>query len=301
MTILLNLAFVNRATLVTMPKFELHAFLSTIETHRCTYLFIAPPIAVALAKHPAIDAADLSSVHSILSGAAPLDGAVADAVAARLGCRVTQGYGMTEMSPVATITPFAGDRLPSSSAGVVIPNMRCRLMDTETGQLVPIPEHGESAPGELQCQGPNIMLGYLGNDSATRDAFTPDGFLRTGDIATVDAGGSVHVVDRVKELIKYKGYQVAPAELEALLLTHPEIADAAVIGAHDADGEEVPKAFVVCQPGSALDAEAVIAFVAERVSPHKKIRQVEFLAAIPESSTGKIFRKDLRARETADA
>ena len=299
MTILLNLAFVNRATLVTMPKFELGQFLATIERHRCTYLFIAPPIAVALAKHPAVDGADLSSVHSILSGAAPLDGAVADAVAARLGCRVTQGYGMTEMSPVSTLTPFGDDRLPSSSAGVVIPNMRCRLIDTATGASIPVPETGTSAPGELQCAGPNVMLGYLGNDAATREAFTADGFLRTGDIATVSANGGVQVVDRVKELIKYKGYQVAPAELEALLLTHPEIADAAVIGAHDADGEEIPKAFVVAQPGSSLSEEQVIAFVAERVSPHKKIRRVEFLDAIPKSSTGKIFRKDLRGREAA--
>ena len=140
------------------------------------------------------------------------------------------------------------------------------------------------------------MLGYLGRDDATRESLEADGFLRTGDIATVDADGSFFIVDRLKELIKYKGYQVAPAELEALLLTHPLIADAAVVGAPDDDGQEVPKAFVVTVAGAELDEDAVMAFVAERVAPHKKVRQVAFIETVPKSSSGKILRKDLRAR-----
>ena len=169
------------------------------------------------------------------------------------------------------------------------------------GLTIAAPEVGTSGvsePGELLCRGPNIMVGYLGNEEATRDALTPDGFLRTGDIATVSAEGYVTIVDRLKELIKYKGYQVAPAELEALLLSHPLIADAAVVGVADAEGEEVPKAFVVLQPAADLTEAEVIAFVAEQVAPYKKVRQVEMIDTIPKSSSGKILRKDLRVLAT---
>jgi acyl-CoA synthetase (AMP-forming)/AMP-acid ligase II len=179
----------------------------------------------------------------------------------------------------------------------VMPNIECKLIDTATGEEIHLPEEGTSAPGELLCRGPNIMLGYLGNDEATRATIDEEGFLHTGDIATVTSEGIVSIVDRLKELIKYKGYQVAPAELEALLLTHSSIADAAVVGAHDADGEEIPKAFVVVQPGAGISAEEIMTFVAERVAPHKKIRQVAFIEAIPKSSSGKILRKDLRGLE----
>jgi len=141
------------------------------------------------------------------------------------------------------------------------------------------------------------MVGYLGNDEATAATLDADGFLHTGDIATVSAEGFVTIVDRLKELIKYKGYQVAPAELEAMLLSHPQVADAAVIGAHDAEGEEVPKAFVVLQAGGTVSAEQLMDFIAEHVAPYKKVRQLEFIETIPKSTSGKILRKDLRALE----
>ena len=294
-TVLLNLALRTRAALVTMPRFDLLEFLRIVQDERCTYLFIAPPIAVALAKHPVIDDYDLSSVRSVLSGAAPLDEAIAGAVATRLDCRVLQGYGMTEMSPVAQVHRLNQPETPLGSVGVTVPNMDCRLVDPETGDEIPVPKVGVSAAGELQCRGPNIMAGYLGNDAATREAFTEDGFLRTGDIATISAEGFVTIIDRVKELIKYKGYQVAPAELEAVLLSHPSIADAAVIGVTDPEGEEVPQAFVVLQPGSSVASDEIIAFVAERVAPYKKVRQVEMIDVIPKSASGKILRRDLRA------
>ncbi|MFE7419011.1 AMP-binding protein [Rhodococcus sp. NPDC057529] len=298
MTVLLNAALFNRAALVTMPKFDLVEFLSIVSGQRCTYVFIAPPVAVALAKHPLVDDYDLSSVHSVFSGAAPLDQELGKAVATRLGCRVRQGYGMSEMSPVSHAIPFDRDDIALDSVGPTIANMECKLVDPATGQEVDYPAVGVSAPGELWCKGPNIMAGYLGNEAATADTLDADGFLHTGDIATVDAEGVVTIVDRMKELIKYKGYQVPPAELEALLLTHPQIADAAVIGVLDEEGEEVPKAFVVTQPGAEdLDEAAVIAFVADRVSPHKKVRRVEFIDLVPKSAAGKILRKDLRAGE----
>ncbi|WP_034611356.1 AMP-binding protein [Cellulomonas sp. URHD0024] len=294
LTVLLNLALRQRARLVTLPRFDLAQYLGTVATQRCTYLFVAPPIALALARHPLVAEHDLSSVHTILSGAAPLSSALADAVAERLGCRVVQGYGMTEMSPVSHAVPADRDDLPRGSIGVLLPNMVARLIDPGDGHEIAIPSDGMSAPGELWCQGPNVMVGYLGDDAATAETLDGDGFLHTGDIVTVDSGGAFYVIDRLKELIKYHGYQVPPAELEALLLTHPGVLDAAVIGVSDADGEETPKAFVV-RSGDDLDPDALMAWVAERVAPHKKIRQVELVDAIPKSSSGKILRKELRS------
>ncbi|WP_406293135.1 4-coumarate--CoA ligase family protein [Embleya sp. NBC_00888] len=295
LTALLNAALHRRATLVTMPRFDLADFLRAVERHRCTYLLIAPPIALALAKHPAVDAHDLSSVRAICSGAAPLDGALARTVAARLGCRVYQGYGMSELGPVSHTVGIDEDA-PADSVGRPIANTVNKIVDPETGIEVALPADGRSAPGELWVKGPNVMAGYLGNAAATRATIDADGYLHTGDIAVVDADSRVYIVDRLKELIKYKGYQVPPAELEAVLLSHPLIADAAVIGVPDESGEEVPKAFVVRGPtGSQLSEHAVMCFVADRVAPHKKVRRVEFIDAIPKSAAGKILRKDLRA------
>lgn len=302
LTVLLNLALRQRARLVTMPRFDLPEFLRIIQEHRCSYLFIAPPVAVALAKHPLVAEYDLGSVHTTLSGAAPLDGELGTRLSERLGCRVLQGYGMTEMSPVSHLIPRDSRDVPVSSVGHTVPNMQCRLVDPATGEDIPVPAEGTSAPGHLLCRGPNVMLGYLNRPQETADTLDADGFLHTGDIATVRADGVVTIVDRLKELIKYNGYQIAPAELEALLLTHPGIADSAVIGTLDADGQEVPKAFVVRQPGAdgdALDAAGVMDFVAAKVAPFKKIRRVEFIEAVPKSASGKILRRILKPTEPA--
>ncbi len=297
MTVLLNLALERRASLVTMPRFDLAEFLRCIAEYRCSYLFIAPPIAVALAKHPLIDRYDLSSVDTVFSGAAPLDGALGKAVADRIHARMRQGYGMTEMSPVSHAIPLDWDGVPLDSVGPAIPNLESKLIDPLTGEEIEIPAEGESAPGELLCRGPNIMVGYLNNEKATAEVLEPDGFLHTGDIATANAQGVVTIIDRLKELIKYKGYQVAPAVLEALLLSHPQIADAAVIGVLDDEGQEIPKAFVVLQQGATLSSQEVMDFVASRVAPHEKVRRVAFVESIPKSSAGKILRKDLRGAE----
>jgi acyl-CoA synthetase (AMP-forming)/AMP-acid ligase II len=305
MTVLLNLALRRRATLVTMPRFDLAAFLEALAEYRVTWGFIAPPIAVALAKHSLVDEYDLSALRVVFSGAAPLDGALGRALAERLGVAVIQGYGMSELSPVSHFTPEAkAAEVPCESVGYAAPNSENILLDPATGKEIPLPESGVSERGELCVKGPNVMLGYLGDAAATDAMIDADGFLRTGDIATVDAAGIVTIVDRIKELIKYKGYQVAPAELEALLLTHPGIADAAVIGVHDAQGEEVPKAFVVRRAGiddggEALTPEQVMDFVAGHVAPYKKVRRVEFVDVVPKSASGKILRRELRDREQA--
>jgi len=231
-----------------------------------------------------------------------LDEELGHAVAERLGCRVVQGYGMSELSPVGLCIPAHGGEhpfgkvAPLSSCGWTVPNAQSKIVDPETGAEIGIPDHGRSAAGELWFRGPNVMAGYLGNEQATAQTIDVDGFLHTGDLACVDANGCVYIVDRLKELIKYKGYQVPPAELEALLLTHPSIADAAVIGVADESGQEIPKAFVVKQSGAELTAAEVMDFVAGHVAPYKKVRQVEFIDAIPKSASGKILRKDLRAR-----
>ncbi|WP_166998917.1 AMP-binding protein [Paramicrobacterium fandaimingii] len=300
MTVLLNLALRQRASLVTMPRFDLEEFLSNIQEHGCTYLFIAPPIAVALAKHPIVDNYDISTVHSVFSGAAPLDGETAELAGHRIHARVMQGYGLTETSPVTHAVPVARDDIPLSSMGVLLPNTVCKLVDTDSGgEITEFGADGETAPGELWIKGPQVMMGYLNKPDETAHAIDDDDFFHTGDVATASEGGWFSIVDRVKELIKYHGYQVPPAELEALLLGHPGIADVAVIGVKDDDGQEIPKAFVVPAAGGDVTADDVMAYVAERVAPYKKIRRVEFIESIPKSSSGKILRKDLRTREGA--
>ena len=298
MTVLLNLALKQRATLVTMPKFDLVQFLENIQRFGCTYLYIAPPIAVALAKHPIVDQYDISTVHTVFSGAAPLDGDTAELAGRRLGARMMQGYGMSELSPVSHAMPYTRDDVPVSSVGTILPNIVCKLVDTASGEeITEVEAEGVTRPGELWVKGPNVMLGYLNRPEATAETIDADGFLHTGDIAVYHEGGYFSIVDRVKELIKYHGYQIAPAELEALLLGHPQVMDAAVIGVLDDEREEIPKAFVVAAPDSGLTAEEVMSFVAADVAPYKKVRRVEFVDAIPKSTSGKILRKDLRLRE----
>ncbi|QAY58661.1 4-coumarate--CoA ligase family protein [Microbacterium protaetiae] len=302
MTVLLNLALRQRASLVTMVRFDLQEFLKNIQDFGCTYLYIAPPIAVALAKHPIVDQYDISTVHSVFSGAAPLDGDTAEAAGRRIHARMMQGYGLTETSPVTHAMPYTRDDIPVSSVGTPLPNTLCKIVDPDTGEeITEFGEDGQTRPGELWIKGPQVMMGYLNKPDATANAIDADGFFHTGDVATVNEGGWYTVVDRVKELIKYHGYQVPPAELEALLLSHPKVADVAVIGVLDDEKQEIPKAFVVPAAGVELTEDEIKAFVAERVAPYKKVRRVEFVEAIPKSSSGKILRKDLRARENAPA
>jgi acyl-CoA synthetase (AMP-forming)/AMP-acid ligase II len=305
LTVLMNQGLAWGGAVVTLPRFDLEDFLRTIQDHKITRAFVAPPILLAMAKHPLVDQYDLSSLTSILSGAAPLDEQLALSAQDRLrkgadsGVTVAQGYGMTELSPVSHTTPdpgceppgVAGD-VPKGSVGYAIPNTECRLIDPDTGQ-----DAADGERGELWIRGPQVMKGYLNNEEATRNTVDAEGWLHTGDVAIVDASGRYTVVDRVKELIKYKGYQVAPAELEAVLIGHSEIADAAVIGVPDKEsGEELPKAFCVRAPGSEISEEAVMQYMAEKVAPHKKVRFVEFIDAVPKSAAGKILRKDLKAR-----
>jgi acyl-CoA synthetase (AMP-forming)/AMP-acid ligase II len=294
LVVLMNLPLYRGATVVTMPRFDLAEFLRVIQDYRITRAWVVPPIVLALAKHPLVDEFDLSSLQFMLSGAAPLSAELQLACSKRLGCHMQQGYGLTETSPTTHSVPddLAG-QMPGS-IGPAVPNTECRIVDLRTGHDVPAGE-----PGELCIRGPQVMKGYHNEPEATARTIDPDGWLHTGDVARVDEQGSLRIVDRVKELIKYKGHQVAPAELEGLLLTHPAIADAAVIGLADEDAGEIPKAFVV--PSGPLTPDEVTAFVAQHVAPYKKVRAVELIDEIPKTPSGKVLRRVLIERERTAA
>ena len=293
MVVLMSGALRVGATVVTMPRFDFEQFLGFVQQHRVTMSYIVPPIVLALAKHPAVDNYDLSSLTDLLSGAAPLPEPVSRACAARTGVAVRQGYGLTETSPVTHFTPKNGLNKPTS-VGPAAPSTSFRVVDVATGKDAPT-----GGLGEVWVRGPQVMKGYLGNPEATRAMIDGDGWLHTGDIGRADEDGYLYVVDRVKELIKYKGFQVAPAELEAVVQSHPAVADAAVIPSPDIEAGEVPKAYVVIKPGAAPTAEEIMAHVAGRVAPHKKVRRVEFIDAIPKVPSGKILRRALVERERA--
>jgi acyl-CoA synthetase (AMP-forming)/AMP-acid ligase II len=286
MVVVMSLTLRVGATVISMPRFDLVQFLRLAQEHRATGAYLVPPIVLALAKHPVVDDYDLSSLRWIISGAAPLGRDLAQAARSRLGCLVLQGYGLTETSPVSHLVPMEEERIKAGSVGPPVPSTECRVVDVPSGQDV---EPGRE--GEIWIRGPQVMKGYLNNPEATRACLDAEGWFHTGDIGRVDEDGDFFIVDRLKELIKYKGMQVAPAELEALLLTHPKIADAAVVPRPDDEAGEIPKAFVVLLED--LSAEAIMQFVAERVAPHKKVRAVEFVDRIPKSPSGKILRRIL--------
>ena len=292
MTVIMNQGLRAGATIVTMPRFDLEQFLDLLESHKVTRAYVVPPIALALGKHPAVDGRDLSALRTIMSGAAPLGAELAEQVAERIDCKVIQGYGLTETSPVTHMIRPDGENRPGA-IGPPLAATECRLVDPESGDDV-----GAGERGELWVRGPQVMAGYLNNEEATRGTVDSDGWLHTGDIAVVDEDGFFSIVDRLKELIKFKGYQVAPAELEALIVTHPEVSDVAVIGVPDEEAGELPKAFVVAA-GEDLDHEELMSWVGDQVAPQKRIRLVEAIDEIPKSPSGKILRRVLVERQRA--
>jgi acyl-CoA synthetase (AMP-forming)/AMP-acid ligase II len=293
--ITLSLGLAAGATVITMPRFDLETFCGLVQEHGVTRVEVVPPIVLGLARHPAVTGYDLSSLRLITSGAAPLGAALATECARRLSCRVKQAYGMTEFGGATHMAPDSGGG-PAESVGPLLPGAQARVIDCATGL-----DAGPGQPGEMLIRTPGAMRGYLGNPEATAATVDTDGWLHTGDVVVADREGWFTVVDRVKELIKYKGSQVAPAALEAILLTHPAVADAAVIGRSDEDAGEIPTAVVVLRQPAARGTEPVarelMAYVAARVAPHEKIRRVEFATEIPKSPSGKILRRELARRD----
>jgi acyl-CoA synthetase (AMP-forming)/AMP-acid ligase II len=287
--VVVNLGLSQGATTVILPRYELRQFLQTLERYSVTVAPLVPPLVLELSRTPELDQFDLSKLQLIHCGAAPLAAEVAQACSERLGCPIRFGYGLTEASPLSHSSLPSIPHKPGS-VGYCLPNTECKIVDYRTGA-----ELDPNQVGEIWVRGPQVMKGYLGDRQSTAEMIRENGWLRTGDIGYAEEDGRLFVVDRLKELIKYKGLQVAPAELEAVLLTHPAVADAGVIPSPDEEAGEVPKAFVVLKAPATGDE--IMEFVSTRVAPHKRIRLVEFVSEIPKSPAGKILRRVLVQRE----
>ncbi len=296
LTVLMLCGLASGSKQVVLPGFDPQRFVDLTIRHQATNLFVVPPALLALANMGDQLGADLSSVHYVMSGAAPLPIDVARRVEEHYDVEVVQGYGMTEASPVTHISLLGQDK--PGTVGPPVADTRQKVVDLATGD-----ELGIGETGELLVQGPQVMAGYFNRPDATAETLLTDAegvWLRTGDIVTVDDDAYVTIRDRAKEMIKYKGYQIAPAELEALLIEHPDIADAAVIPKDSGNGmDEIPKAFVVRREGAELSADDVMAYVEEKVAPYKKVREVDFVEAIPKNPSGKILRRELKEKERA--
>ncbi|GMH17809.1 hypothetical protein Nepgr_019650 [Nepenthes gracilis] len=283
------------AAILIMQKFEINRLLELVQNHKVTILPVVPPIVLAIAKSPGIDMYDLSSIRTAMSGAAPLGKELEDTVRSKLPKAVLgQGYGMTEAGPVlAMCLAFAKDPtdVKSGSCGTVVRNAELRIVDPDTGASLP-----RNQPGEICIRGSQIMKGYLNDPEATKNTIDRDGWLHTGDIGYVDNDDEIFIVDRLKELIKYKGFQVAPAELEGMLINHPSISDAAVVAQKDEAAGEVPVAFVVRSNGSQISEEEIKQYISKQVVFYKRISKIFFVDSIPKLPSGKILRKELRAR-----
>ena len=289
----MNAGLANAAVQVIIPRFDAHLILYLIHKYSVTDLFVVPPALRSL-----VDLAeqgqkyDTSSLHFIMSGGAPLLRRTAEAAERLFSCPVIQGYGLTEVTAITNETPLS--RPKPDSVGMCVSDTTEKVVSAETGRELP---PGEA--GELLVRGPQVMQGYWNQPEATAEALTADGWLRTGDICRFDEDGYVYVLDRKKDAINYKGYQVAPAELEAVLRQHPSVMDAAVIPKSDVIAGEIPKAFVVARPGQRPTTRDIIQFVEDRVAPHKRIREVEFVWEIPKTPAGEILRRELIERERA--
>eukprot|EP00731_Ephydatia_muelleri_P025132 Em0017g215a len=278
--------------LVVLPKFDPALFLSTLQKYRVNIAHLVPPIILFLAKYPDVDKYDLSSIQQIISAAAPLGGDLAKATTTRLHgrCVIRQGYGLTETSPLTHLTPLRVGMSRPATVGIPVLNQLVKVVDIDSGSSLP-----SGQEGEIYMKGPNIMKGYLNQPDATKKTLTEDGWLKTGDIGYFDQGGFFYITDRLKELIKVKGLQVAPAELEALLQNHPKVADAAVIGVpHERHGE-APRAFVVKRDPTLTEKE-LADYIASHVSEHKHLTGgVKFIEAVPKTTSGKILRRLLKS------
>lgn len=278
--------------LIFLQKFNEKDYLRTVEKYKITFLHVVPPLMVFLAKNSLVEKYDLSSVQEISCGAAPLGKEVEEMVRRRFNVEcVRQAYGMTETT-LATLAMPVNALHPSrvGSVGRVMAEMQCIVRDPETGAWL-----GPNAIGELCFKGANVMKGYYGDPLATNEVFTEDGWLKTGDLGYYDPEEFFYIVDRLKELIKYKGFQVPPTELEAILLSHPKVKEAAVVGLPDEVAGELPLAFVVKQENVSVTESELKAFVARQVSTAKILRGgVKFISTIPKNPNGKILRRVLR-------
>ncbi|XP_074375860.1 4-coumarate--CoA ligase-like 9 [Apium graveolens] len=276
-------------TLVLMERFDFVKMLEAVEKYRVNYMPVSPPIVVALAKSDLVAKYDLSSLKLLGSGGAALGRETSERFTARFpNVEVAQGYGMTETGGGATGMNNQEESTRYGSGGRLSASIEGKIVDPGTGKAL-----GPGQQGELWLRGPNIMKGYVADNAATAETLTSDGWLKTGDLCYFDSDGFLYIVDRLKELIKYKAYQVPPAELEHIIHSIPGVADVAVIPYPDEDAGQIPMAYVVRSPGSNISEREIQDFVAKQVSPYKKVRRVAFINAIPKSPAGKILRREL--------
>lgn len=278
---------------IVMSAFEPELFLDLIQKHQITHLPLVPPILTFLAKHPLVDKYDFRSVRELFCGAAPLAKDIVTVVKNRIGVKyIRNGYGMTELSVISNMSTRENedDSLEIVPTGVSLPGFLSKTVDLETQETL---DAGQV--GEICFKGEQLMMGYWDNSEATRQTIDSDGWLHTGDVGYFDDKGSLHVINRIKELIKYKGYQISPSEIESVLLSHPAVKDAAVAGRPDERSGEIPMAFVVRQPGATITARDIQDFVKQTLSPQKWLRGgVQFVDAIPKNPSGKILRRELK-------
>jgi acyl-CoA synthetase (AMP-forming)/AMP-acid ligase II len=311
LTVLVLNPIYTGATSIVMSKFHIETFCDMIQKHKVTYAYVVPPIVLLLSKHPSISNYDLSSIRMMNSGAAPLSEELVKSLYKRTGVRVKQGYGLSETSPAAFFQRWEDWESAVGSSGWLIPNMQakfCTVPGAE-GESDGSKELPAGETGELYLRGPNIFLGYHNNDAATKDCLGTDGWFRTGDVGHLDKQGNLFITDRVKELIKYKGFQVPPAELEGYLIDHPSVSDVAVVGFESRFlGTECPRAYIVLAGGMTRASKerrrSIISWLNERVTHHKKLRGgLEFVESIPKSASGKILRRVLKAdaKENSEA
>ena len=294
-TMLMGAAVYTGATCVLMERFEPVECLELVQRHRVTLFFVVPPVLLMLSNWPELAKYDLSSLRTTMVGAAPVAPELARRFRQLTGVPVLQGYGMTEASPLTHVNPVYDESLNVvDSAGLLAHDTTHRVVDIETGER----ELGPGEIGEICIRGPQIMRGYWRAPEATAAALR-DGWYYSGDIGYVDERGYLYIRDRKKEMIKFKGFGIAPAEIEALLVEHPAVADAAVIGKPHPEAGEIPKAFVVRKKGQNLTANDVVAFVKGRLANYKVPREVEFVDAIPKTPSGKILRRVLKEQELA--
>ncbi|KAI8362831.1 hypothetical protein BD560DRAFT_484036 [Blakeslea trispora] len=291
LTVLMHVALYLGIPVYVMSRFELVQFCETVQNCKITFTCLVPPIILLLAKHTIVDQYDLSSLKQVVCGAAPLSAELQALVNKRLPKMIVkQGYGLTETSPVAVLEP--SDNVKPGSIGILVANMTAKIVDEEGKEV----KQGER--GELWLKGPNVMKGYINNPEATADCIDEEGYFHTGDVALQDENGHFYIVDRIKELIKYKGFQVPPAELEAVLLSSPLVDDCAVIGVYDTEqATELPRGYIVLKSGVPATQETedlIKKFVASHVVYYKQLRSVVFIQEIPKSPAGKILRRVLR-------
>ncbi|CBI17820.3 unnamed protein product, partial [Vitis vinifera] len=286
------------AAILIMQKFEINTLMELVQKHKVTIAPFVPPILLAIAKSPVAHQYDLSSIRTVISGAAPMGKELEDSLGSKLpNAVIGQGYGMTEAGPVLSMClAFAKEpfEIKSGACGTVVRNAEMKIINPETGASLP-----PNQAGEICIRGDQIMKGYLNDIEATKEAIDEEKWLHTGDIGYIDDNDELFIVDRLKEIIKNRGFQVAPAELEAILIAHPNIVDAAVVPMKDEAAGEVPIAFIVRSNGFEITEDEIKEYIAKQVVYYKRIKRVFFIETIPKAPSGKILRKDLKAKLAA--